>query len=93
MKNLLESTIRSVFEELLVRNEEPFCGCERCQEDVMAFALNKIRPRYTTGGDLGVALANLDLRQDGARAMIAVTLIDGMRRVGSNPHRTVGGPA
>lgn len=92
MKNLLENAIQEVFTGLVAR-EPSFCGCPQCREDVLAYALNKLRPRYTTGGDLGVALAKLDLGTDGARATIAVTLMEGIRRVGGNPHRTAPGRA
>jgi competence protein ComFB len=91
MKNLLENALRDAYEELRRKNPE-FCGCDLCREDVMAYALNKMRPRYTGGGDLGVALANLELQRDDARATIAVTLLEGMRRVGANPHRLQDGP-
>ena len=86
MKNLLENALRDAIGTLAVRTPD-FCGCERCRDDVMAYALNKMRPRYTSGGDLGVALANLDLQKDGARATIAVTILEGIRKVGANPHR------
>lgn len=87
MKNLLEKTIQETLDDLRVRNPQ-FCGCEQCGADVMTYALNKIRPRYTSGGDLGVALANLDLRGDNARATIAVTVMEAMRRVGTNPYHS-----
>jgi competence protein ComFB len=86
MKNLLENALTNAYNDLRARNPE-FCGCDRCREDVLAYALNKMRPRYSSGGDLGVALANLDLQRGDARANIAVTLMEGMRRVGTNPHR------
>jgi hypothetical protein len=86
MKNLLESALATAYDDLRASNPE-FCGCDRCAEDVMAYALNKMRPRYSGGGDLGVALANLDLQRGNARATIAVTLLEGMQRVGVNPHR------
>ena len=92
MKNLLENALRDSYDDL--RGKYPqFCGCDLCRQDVMAYALNKIRPRYTGGGDLGVALANLDLQKDDARATIAVTLLEGMRRVASDPHRDTPRPA
>ena len=86
MKNLLENALATAYADLRTANPQ-FCGCDRCAEDVMAYALNKMRPRYSGGGDLGVALANLDLQRGDARATIAVTLLEGMRRVGTNPHR------
>ena len=86
MKNLLENALRESYDDLRAKYPQ-YCGCKLCREDVMAYALNKIRPRYTGGGDLGVALANLDLQKDAARATLAVTLLEGMRRVASDPHR------
>jgi competence protein ComFB len=86
MKNLLENALRDTIADLGGPSPD-FCGCDRCRDDVMAYALNKLRPRYTSGGDLGVALANLDLQKDSARATIAVTVLEGIRRVGANPHR------
>ena len=86
MKNLLENALSNAFNDLRARNPQ-FCECDRCRDDVLTYALNKMRPRYSSGGDMGVALANLDLQRGDARANIAVTLLEGMRRVGSNPHR------
>lgn len=86
MKNLLENALRDALGDLASRTPD-FCGCDRCRDDVMAYALNKMRPRYTAGGDLGVALAHLDLQRDNARATIAVTILEGIRKVGANPHR------
>ncbi len=86
MKNLLENALRAAYADLVTQSPD-FCGCPTCKDDVMAYALNKIRPRYTGGGDLGIALANLDLQKDGARATIAVVMLEAIRKVSANPHR------
>lgn len=86
MKNLLENALREAYVDLVEQSAD-FCGCPRCKDDVMAYALNKIQPRYTGGGDLGTALANLDLQKGGARATIAVIMLEAIRKVAANPHR------
>ncbi|MDQ3697249.1 MAG: late competence development ComFB family protein [Gemmatimonadota bacterium] len=89
MKNLLENTLREIYRELRERHPD-LCGCARCQADVMAMALNKVRPRYSGGTTQGVALAMLDLQGSSTRASLAVTLLDAMQRVGANPNHEVG---
>lgn len=84
MKNLLEGSIRSVYEELRVQYPE-ICACEHCETDILAFALNAARPRYGGGADIGHALMTLDLQKDQTRATIAVLVLDAMRKVAANP--------
>ena len=44
MKNLLEGAVKDVYDELCSRGSPPgvarFCGCQQCEEVVLAFALN-----------------------------------------------------
>lgn len=84
MKNLLEGAIASVYADLRVQNPE-FCACESCRTDVMAIALNSVRPRYGGGADVGHALMAVDLQKDQTRATIAVLVLDAMRRVAASP--------
>ncbi|HEX6535422.1 MAG TPA: late competence development ComFB family protein [Gemmatimonadaceae bacterium] len=84
MRNLLEGAVRSIYGELRAKYPE-FCACESCQTDVIAFALNTARPRYSAGTDMGQALIAVDLQRDQTRATLAVVVMDAMRRVASNP--------
>lgn len=84
MKNLLEGTISSVYADLRAQNPR-FCDCENCKTDVLAFALNAVRPRYGGGADVGHALMTLDLQKDQMRATIAVLVLDAMQKVATNP--------
>ena len=84
MKNLLEGSIRAIYEEL--RGKHPnMCACDACRTDVVAFSLNAAHPRYTSGTDMGQALIGVDLQKDQTRAELAVIVLDAMRRVASNP--------
>jgi len=84
MKNLLEGAVVSIYDEL--REKHPgLCACDTCRADVIAFALNAARPRYSGGTDVGQALISVDLQRDQTRAAIAVLVLDAMRRVSANP--------
>ncbi|HXE61416.1 MAG TPA: late competence development ComFB family protein [Gemmatimonadaceae bacterium] len=87
MKNLLEGTVVALYDELRGQNPE-ICGCENCRTDVIAFALNAARPRYSGGTDVGQALISVDLQRDQTRAALAVIVLDAIKRVAVNPrHR------
>jgi competence protein ComFB len=90
MKNLLEGAVKEVYEELRSR-DATFCGCEQCQDDVLAFALNHLRPRYAGGTREGVAVTSVDLQRDQTRAELMVAVLDAMRRVTNNPRHPIGG--
>lgn len=90
MKNLLEGAVKEVYEELRTK-DATFCGCEQCQDDVLAFALNHLRPRYAGGTREGVAVTSVDLQRDQTRAELMVALLDAMRRVRNNPRHPIGG--
>jgi len=84
MRNLLEGTVVALSDELRAQNPE-LCGCDNCRTDVIAFALNAARPRYSGGTDVGQALISVDLQRDQTRAALAVIVLDAMQRVAANP--------
>ncbi|RNC29353.1 MAG: ComF operon protein 2 [Candidatus Dichloromethanomonas elyunquensis] len=45
LKNFSEVIVRKALDEYLPK-ANLLCKCERCQADIMAFALNRIPPRY-----------------------------------------------
>jgi competence protein ComFB len=89
MRNLLEGAVKEVYDELRLRDAR-FCGCAHCEEDVLAFALNHLRPRYAGGTREGVAVTSVDLQRDQTRAELMVAVLDAMRRVSNNPRHPVG---
>lgn len=89
MKNLLEGAIRELYLEL--RDKFPdACRCERCQDDIVTFSLNHLSPRYTVEENPGRTLVSVDLQKEATRASLAVTVIEAIRVVASNPRH---GPA
>lgn len=61
-----------------------FCGCDVCRDDVMVFALNRLRPHYVTQRR-GAVLQHLAMERDQDQADIAVALMEGFRIVGRSP--------
>lgn len=84
MINALEEVVRNTFLDLRERDAD-YCRCQRCEDDVLTFAMNNVRPRYVGELPLGAAVTRVALAQDGAKAEIAVVVLDAMRRVATRP--------
>lgn len=84
MQNLLEEAVNEVFASLRAM-EAGFCHCAQCRDDVLTHALNKARPRYTSGTAVGSAVIRVALSHEQSRAEIAVLVLEAMRRVQRNP--------
>ncbi len=86
MKNALEPTVRSIHARLL-RDHAEFCACAHCKADVVALALNRIRPRYVSQfSPIGEIVTDVQMTYDQSRAELTVLVFDAMRVVASSPH-------
>ena len=91
MKNALEGAVRSIHRELMKKHPE-FCTCERCEDDVMALALNQTKPRYVSeNSSMGSVVTGVHLSYDQLRAELTVLVFDAMRRVAKSPRHDGGG--
>lgn len=63
-----------------------------CHDDVMVFALNRLRPHYVTQRR-GAVLQHLAMERDQDQADVAVALMEGFRVVGRSPRPGHGGKA
>ncbi|QQE79373.1 late competence development ComFB family protein [Alicyclobacillus sp. SO9] len=52
--NVVEQLVRNTLEENFLEDDKLFCSCELCQNDIVAFALNRLPPRYASS-ELGRA--------------------------------------
>lgn len=84
MINALEEVVRNTFRALRER-DATYCPCQRCEDDVLTLAMNNVRPRYVGDLPLGAAVTRVALSQDGAKAEIAVVVLEAMRRVAKEP--------
>lgn len=84
MINALEEVVRGTFRTLR-DGDATYCRCQRCEDDVMTWAMNNAKPRYIGDLPLGAAVTRVALSQDGAKAEIAVVVLDAMRRIAAHP--------
>lgn len=72
LKNFSEIVVKKVLQDYLPNADLP-CKCEKCQADIMAFALNRLPPRYYVSLK-GEVLTNLEaqLTPDKARVLAEV---------------------
>ena len=61
-----------------------FCGCDMCGDDVLVYALNRLSPRYVAQ-PTGEVITQVSLGSDQTKADMSVVILDGMRRVHSDP--------
>lgn len=61
-----------------------FCGCATCRDDVLVYALNRLRPKYVAHRR-GEILTTLELGGDQSLADVAVALMDAFRKVNAEP--------
>jgi|Deesub1362A_J573_1020465.scaffolds.fasta_scaffold00347_32 competence protein ComFB len=93
LKNYTEVAVAEVFEEVLaqLRKQNPnICDCERCREDVMAVALNRLPPKYIVT-DKGEILTKVSFSRVGGKAEIIASLIHGFELVGKHLRHQQGG--
>jgi competence protein ComFB len=84
MINALEEVVLSTFRALREQDAD-FCRCQQCEDDVVLLAMNQAKPRYIGEAPLGAAVTRVALAQDGAKAEIAVLVMDAMKKVAAKP--------
>lgn len=72
LKNYMEALVLDFIPKYLAEKENA-CGCDRCQADIAALALNELPPKYivTVKGELYTQISQLQ-RQYEADIMMAV---------------------
>lgn len=81
IRNFMEDMVKNTLEELLA-DKEDMCKCEKCRLDIMAIALNNIKPRYvvTVKGRVYAKLSELEIqfRADVIRELAkAISMVKG----------------
>jgi competence protein ComFB len=85
VRNVVEELVRREYDRL-APTIEGFCGCELCRDDVMVYALNRLKPRYVTQ-PLGEVLTNVDLTEHQPQADAVTVLLEGFRVVAATPRK------
>lgn len=83
MRNMVEDAVAMQYNELMP-TVPGACHCEVCREDVLVFALNRLRPHYVSTLR-GEVLSKLEMGADQGRADMAVAILEGIRHVKAAP--------
>ncbi|MBO8128014.1 MAG: late competence development ComFB family protein [Peptococcaceae bacterium] len=87
LKNYTEVIVAEMLEEVLdeLKKRMPdLCTCERCREDIMALALNRLSPRYVVR-DEGEIYTKVNMDQLGGKAEVVTAILHGCEVVKNQP--------
>ena len=87
LKNYTEVAVAEMLPRVLeeYRKQNPgVCDCERCREDIMAIALNRLPPRYVVT-DEGTIYTKVIFDQIGGRAEVTAAILQGIKVVSAHP--------
>ncbi|OQX81134.1 MAG: competence protein ComFB [Candidatus Omnitrophica bacterium 4484_70.1] len=81
--NYMEEVVKDVWEKFFLEKED-LCRCERCLSDIMAFALNRLPPKYvvTQKGRVYVKLDELKLQK---KVDVIRSITEAIKVVKENP--------
>ncbi|MFZ5623950.1 MAG: late competence development ComFB family protein [Gemmatimonadota bacterium] len=83
IKNLVEEHVLQAY-DALVGHFPAFCGCDVCRSDVLAYALNRLPPRYVSTLE-GLVVSEVSLERQQAQADISVVVMEAVRMVMRSP--------
>lgn len=82
--NAKESVLEELFDQYIDQLHMS-CLCQRCREDVLALALNSVKPQYVTDRTK-LAYIKAELVDKQKNTSMLVTLAEAARIVNENPH-------
>ncbi len=83
VNNIMEKMVWDNLDSVLARNPD-FCACERCKADMVAYALNHIRPKYVATPK-GEVYAKADYLDNTMRVSLIASLAEAVRVVNAHP--------
>jgi len=83
IKNYIEEAVANYVKEAIEKDSE-FCRCDKCRLDVMAIALNDLKPKYVVT-DKGYVFAKASELEAQFRADTVIAVNKAMNIVKENP--------
>lgn len=87
LSNYNEVLVKRTLEEYLPQSNIP-CKCDRCRADIMAFALNRLPPRYFVSLK-GKVFTNFEAQKVPDKARILAEVVAGAQIVATSPSHTI----
>jgi competence protein ComFB len=83
VKNVYEEVVVDEFERLKP-TIDGFCDCAVCRQDVLAYALNRLPPRYVVGR-VGEMHSRVNMQRSQEAARVVSVMIQGFQKVKAKP--------
>ena len=83
--NYMEDIVKNVLEALFSKRDD-ICKCDRCRLDIVAWALNRLPPRYIVT-DKGRLYAKLKEQEVQFRADVVTQITAAITHIAREPHR------
>ena len=87
LRNYTELLVKKTLEEYLPKSGLP-CQCERCRADIMAFALNRLPPRYFVSLK-GEVFTSLKAQTVPDKTRVLAEVISASQIVAANPSHSI----
>ena len=84
-RNLLEEEVMDKVEEVIKENDD-LCDCEQCKQDIVALALNNLRPRYAGSPEGKVVLDSTDVSSVQTEMDVLRVVLEATEAVKKSPH-------
>jgi competence protein ComFB len=87
IKNLSEILVRRALDEYMENNDMP-CKCDKCQADIMTYALNRLPPKYFTTRK-GEIIKNVEGQLLYDKTRILTEIVAGAKLVAETPKHDI----
>lgn len=84
MHNIIEDVAKDYLEQILLKRYD-VCSCDKCKEDILAYALTRIPPKYVTT-DSGAVYAVMEQARVEHQATIFKQLLKAVELISEKPH-------
>jgi competence protein ComFB len=84
MINKMEEIVIGMADDLISKQDENTCKCDRCRMDIIALALNSLPPKYVVT-TIGNAVTNVSLNSSQGKANITMAICKAIEVVKGKP--------
>ena len=84
--NIMEEAVKEMLPSVL--RVYDCCKCDKCQQDIIAYALNHLPPRYVVRTS-GAVLTRFSLSREQEKADVISALVSAIATISKNPMHTV----
>ncbi|HWJ03405.1 MAG TPA: late competence development ComFB family protein [Verrucomicrobiae bacterium] len=84
LTNYTEKIVYERLRDYIQQHPGEFCTCTHCIEDILAFALNRLPPKYVSS-DRGEVLTDYKFAEALDRTRVVTEVIKAIRTVAKNP--------